>query len=151
MTTLLVLAACLFVLGLLFGRRFGVLTLALGAGFVIDGYLGTTVGAVAAPYLAQYAAYVPAGLVVGPSLIPLLFAKGRHRTLPARVISAALYAAAGLVFVIAAPGTPASLTSGFAPVTANIGYVVTGLLGFALLEATFGKPSKKKAAEEPKH
>ncbi len=150
MITLLVGAVCLFVLGLLFGRRFGVLVLALTAGLVVSQETSSYVIRILGPYLTHYISYVPAAMVVLPSLVLLLFAKGRHRKILHRMISAAIYALAGLVFVIAAPGTPASLTNGLPILTNNLGLIITGLVVTAVLEVAFGKPSKKKSIEEAK-
>src|SRR3982750_3730024 len=99
MITLLVIAVCLLLIGLLFGRRFGVLVLALAAGLIVSQQMASTVMIVGAPYVHQYTSYVPTAIVVLPSLILLLFAKGRHRKIIPRVINAVIYAVAGLVFV----------------------------------------------------
>lgn len=150
MITLLVLAVCLFVLGLLFGKRFGILVFALAAGLVVSQYMAGTLMLVSAPYVKQYTAYVPVVLILLPSLLLLIFAKGRHRRIIARVINALIFAAAGLVFVIASPLTPRSLSGDLPAITNNLGLAITGLIVLATLEIAFGKPSKKKSADEPK-
>ena len=150
MITLLVGMVCLLVLGLLFGRRFGILVLALAGGLVVSQQMSSYVIRVLGPYITHYISYVPAAMVVFPSLILLLFAKGRHRKILPRIINAAIYAVAGLVFVIAAPSTPVSLSSGLPILTHNLGLIITGLVVIAVLEVAFGKPSKRKSLEEAK-
>jgi len=113
-------------------------------------YMSIMLEAISAPYINQYADYVPVALVILPSAILLLFSKGRHRRIIARGVHAAVYAVAGLVFVIAAPSTPVSLSGNFPLITHNIGIVMTALIAMATLETTFGEASKKKAVEEPK-
>jgi len=149
MITLLVLAACLLVIGLLFGKRFGVPVLGLAGGLLISNYMSATLIAVSAPYIQQYVSYVPAGLVVLPALVLLVFVKGRHRILIPRIINSVVFAFAALVFIIASPSTPASLTGSFGVITNNVGLIVTAIIGVAVLEVAFGKASKKKL-EEPK-
>ena len=149
MITLLVLTVCLFILGLLFGRRFGMLVLALSAGLVVSQYMAPTILLAGASYVKHYESYVPPMLVVLPSLFLLLVTKGKHRKLVPRIINAAAYALAGLIFVIAAPSTPVSLTRSFPVITHNLGFAITGFVILALLEIAFGKASKKKVTEEP--
>lgn len=148
MVTLLVLGACLLVIGFLFGKRFGLPVLGFAAGSLISMYESTTLSAVAAPYIPQYVSYVPPVLIVLPAIILVLFGKGRHRKLIPRVVNAVIFAAAGLVFIMTASSTPGSLTGGFPIVTNNAGLIVSGVLALAILETIFGKASKKKI-EEP--
>lgn len=144
MYTLIVLAVCLLVLGLLFGKRFGAPVLALVGGLVVSEYMSATLVSVATPYLKQWVAYVPPLIVVLPALLLLIFMKGRHRLLIPRILSAVVFAVAGLVFVIVAPTTPESLTGSFKVITNNAGIIVTVLIVLAVLEIAFGKASKKK-------
>lgn len=149
MITLFVLTVCLFVIALLFGKRFGVPVLGLVAGFVVSGYESAAVVAVGAPYLKQYVSYVPVALLVLPALVLLLFVKGRHRKLLPRIVNSAVFAASGLVLITSSPLTPASLTGGLPFIAANAGLLVSAVVGLAVVEVVFGKPSKKKL-EEPK-
>jgi hypothetical protein len=149
MVTLLILEVCLFVIAFLFGKRFGLLLLALGAGFVISQYEAATIVAVSAPYLKQYISYVPPLIILLPALLLIVAVKGRHRSLIPRIINSAIFSAAALVFVIASPLTPVSLSGNVPFITQNVGLLVSGLLILAILEIIFGKASKKKL-EEPK-